>query len=106
MEGIIMNIKINSVRFTPTQKLSDFVETKVKKLGTYSDEITSAEVFLKLENTQDLENKVAEIRLEIPGNEVFAKKQSKTFEESVDNVIAALKKQITKHKEKRKSLVQ
>ena len=100
-----MNIKINSVRFTPTQKLSDFVETKVKKLGTFSDEIVGAEVFLKLENTQDLENKVAEIRLEVPGSEFFAKKQTKSFEESTDNVIAALKKQLTKHKEKRKAVV-
>lgn len=99
-----MNIKINSVKFNPTQKLETFVEGKVSKLGQYSDDILGAEVFLRLENTQDLENKIAEIKLEIPGAEFFAKKQSKSFEESTDNAVDALKKQITKHKEKRKGI--
>jgi len=103
MEGYIMNIKINSVKFSPTRQLESFVEEKIKKLGQFSEDIIGAEIFLKLENTQNLENKVAEIRLEIPGNELFAKKQSKSFEESTDGAIDALKKQITRHKEKRKA---
>lgn len=102
MEDFIMNIKINSLRFSPTNKLESFVEGKIKKLGQFYDEIIEAEVFLKLENTQNLENKVAEIRLEIPGNELFAKKQSKSFEESTDNAIDAIKKQMTRYKTKRK----
>jgi putative sigma-54 modulation protein len=102
MEGSTMNIKINSVKFSATKKLESFVENRIKKLSQYSDDIVGAEVFLKLEKTQDLENKVAEIRLELPGSELFAKKQSKSFEESTDNVIDALIKQINKHKEKRK----
>jgi putative sigma-54 modulation protein len=102
MEGFTMNIKINSVKFSATKKLESFIENRIKKLSQYSDDIVGAEVFLKLENTPDLENKVTEIRLELPGNELFAKKQSKSFEESTDNVIDALIKQITKHKEKRK----
>ena len=97
-----MNIKINSVKFSPTRKLEIFVQERVKKLIQFSDRIIGAEVFLKLEYTQDLENKVAEIKVEMPGNEIFAKKQSKSFEESTDNAIDALKRQITKHKEKRK----
>ena len=97
-----MNIKINSVKFSPTRQLETFVENKVKKLGQFYDDIIGAEVFLKLENTQDLENKIAEIKLEIPGNELFVKKQSKSFEESTDSAVGALKKQITKAKEKRR----
>ncbi|MBN1116365.1 MAG: ribosome-associated translation inhibitor RaiA [Bacteroidales bacterium] len=97
-----MNIKINSVKFSPTKELEDFVQTKVSKLGQYSDEIIGAEVFLKLENTQDLENKIAEIKVDIPGNELFVKKQTKSFEESTDTAIEALKRQITKAKEKRR----
>ena len=97
-----MNVKINSVRFSPTVKLETFVEGKVKKLGQYSDDIIGAEVYLKLENTQDTDNKVAEIKIDIPGNELFVKKQSKSFEESTDSAIEALKRQITKIKEKRR----
>ena len=97
-----MNIKINSLRFSPTRELESFVEGKIKKLNLFYDEIIGAEVFLKLENTQNLKNKVTEIRLEIPGSELFAKKQSKSFEESTDNAIDALKRQITRYKNKRK----
>ncbi len=102
MEGYIMNIKINSLRFSPTKELESFVKGKIKKLSLFYDEIIDAEVFLKLENTQNLKNKVTEIRLEIPGSELFAKKQSKSFEESTDNAINAIKRQITRYKNKRK----
>ncbi len=99
-----MNIKINAVRFSADQKLEKFVQNKVKKLVQFYDDIIGAEVFLKLENTQGMENKITEIRVDLPGNELFAKKQSKSFEESTDNAIDALKKQITKHKEKIRGL--
>ncbi len=95
-----MNIKINSVKFVANKKLEDFVNGKVKKLMQFYDDIIFADVYLKLENTQDLNNKVTEIRLEIPGNDLFVKKQSNTFEKSTDNAVNALKRQITKHKEK------
>lgn len=95
-----MNIQIHSVRFDADQKLIDFVNQKVKKLGQYSGNITGVEVFLRLDKDQDKENKLVEIRVEYPRGPLFAKKQSKSFEEATDNVIDALKKQITKQKEK------
>ena len=55
-----MNIKINSVKFVATKKLEDFVNSKVKKLIQYYDDIISANVYLKIENTQDLNNKINE----------------------------------------------
>ena len=95
-----MNIRINAVRFDADIKLEQFVQKKVSKLERYFDDIINAEVFLKLENTSELENKVVEIKLDIPGGDLFARKQSKSFEESTDIVIDALKQQILKHKEK------
>lgn len=97
-----MNIKINSVRVSPTSKLEAFVQEKVKKLGQYSDEIIGAEIFLKIENAQEMDNKVVEIRMDIPGNDLFIKKQSKTFEEATDLAVDSLKRQLTKFKEKRR----
>ena len=95
-----MNIKINTVRFSADQKLEKFVHQKVKKLVQFYDDIIGVEVFLKLGNTPGIGNKITEIRIDLPGNELFAKKQSKSFEQSTDDAIDALKKQITKHKEK------
>ena len=97
-----MNIKINSVRFDADQKLIDHVHKKVNKLGQFFDGIIGAEIFLRLENVQDDENKIAEVKLLIPGNDLFVKKQSKTFEEAVNKAVDTLNRQVTKYKEKLK----
>jgi putative sigma-54 modulation protein len=99
-----MNIKIQSVHFDADKKLLDFVTEKVSKLEKYYEEIVSAEVILRIENDSDMDNKFAEIRLEIPGNDSFAKKQSKSFEESIDDCVDALKRQLMKHKEKQRGI--
>lgn len=99
-----MNIKINTVHFDADKKLLKFVNDKINKLVKFYESIIGAEVFLRLENTQELENKVVEIKLIISGNDFFAKKQSKTFEEAVDNTVEALRQQIVKHKEKIKGI--
>ena len=95
-----MNIQIHSVRFDADKRLLDFVNLKLNKLSNLSDEIVSAEVYLRLDKDSEKENKVAEIKIEYPGGPLFAKKKSKSFEESTDLVVDALKKQITKHKDK------
>jgi putative sigma-54 modulation protein len=95
-----MNIKISSVHFDADKKLLEFIETKVTKLIKFYEDIIGAEVTLRLDKSQEQENKVAEIKLLIPGNDLFAKKQSKSFEESVDSVIEALRQQVIKHKDK------
>jgi len=95
-----MNIQIQSVRFDADKKLLDFVTMKLNKLSQYSDDIVGAEVFLRLDNDEEGDNKVTEIRVEHPGGPLFARKQSKTFEESTDHVVDALKKQIVKQKGK------
>lgn len=95
-----MDIKIHSVRFDADIKLINFIKSKVSKLVQFNDDIIAAEVFLRLENSQDMENKIAEIKLDIPGNNLFAKKQSKTFEEATDLAVEALRRQVKKKKEK------
>jgi putative sigma-54 modulation protein len=95
-----MNIQIHSVRFDADKKLLDFVTQKVNKLSQLSDDIVNAEVFLRLDHDETRENKVTEIKVEYPRGPLFARKQSKSFEESTDQVIDALKKQIVKQKAK------
>jgi putative sigma-54 modulation protein len=62
--------------------------------------VINAEVSLKLDNTDTPENKIADVRLVLRGDDLFASKQSKTFEESIDTSIDALKKQLEKYKGK------
>lgn len=96
-----MNIKIHSVHFDADKKLLDFIDEKITKLNQFDDKILGAEVFLRLDKNENSENKVAEIRLNISGNDLFAKKQCKTFEEATDQTVDALRKQLVKQKGKK-----
>ena len=99
-----MNIQIHSVRFDADKKLIDFVNQKLEKLAQFGEDIVNVEVYLRLDKDQERENKISEIKVEISGSSLFAKKQSKSFEESTDEAIDALKKQITKYKHKKRGL--
>jgi ribosomal subunit interface protein len=98
-----MNIQVNTVHFTADQKLVDFVNKKVSKLDTFFEGIIGAEVIMKVEKPETANNKIAEIKLSIPGADyLFAEKQSDTFEESIDLAIDAIRRQLAKYKEKLK----
>jgi len=99
-----MKVQINAVHFKTDQKLEDFIQEKVGKLAAIFEDVISSEVTLKVDKNEKLGNKITEIRLLIPGNDLFAKKQSKTFEESTDTAVEALKKQLTKYKAKVKGI--
>lgn len=93
-----MDFKVNTVHFTADQKLVNFIRGKVDKLGMMSNQIISSEVYLRLDKNDEKENKIAEVKLLLPGGELFAKKQCKSFEEATDNAVDALKRQIEKYK--------
>src|SRR5471030_3465084 len=96
-----MKITVQSIRFNADRRLLDFIQKKVDKLDTFYDQIISGEVYLKLENVEDEANKITEIKLMLPGNQIFAKEQCKTFEEATDLAVECLRKQIGKHKQKK-----
>lgn len=96
-----MAVTIQSIHFTASDDLLGFVNGKVNKLNVFYDDIVDSEVFLKLEKTGAVQTKVAEVKLNIPGKELFARKESKTFEEATDMAVDALKKQIEKYKSKK-----
>jgi putative sigma-54 modulation protein len=97
-----MNVNIQSIKFNADQKLVAFVKEKVEKLDKFYDGIVAADVALSLENVSDDKNKVAKIRLEVPGAELFSEHKCKTFEEAVDHNVETLKKQLGKHKDKQR----
>ena len=99
-----MNVQIHSLRFDADKKLIDFVNHKLGKLTQYGEDIVNAEVYLRLDKDQTKENKISEIRLDVSGRPLFARRQSKTFEEATDGAVNALKKQITKHKQKKRGV--
>ena len=95
-----MKLQIHSIHFDADQKLIDYIEKKTNKLHTFYDRITDGEVFLRLEKGESAENKIVEIKLNVPGGEVFVREKSRTFEAATDTGVDALEKQLKKHKEK------
>ena len=96
-----MKIQVHSIHFTADKKLVDYIQEKVDKLDLFYDNIIGGEVFLRLDKSDVNDNKVAEIKLLVPGKELFAKKNSGTFEEATDLAVEALRRQVKKTKEKK-----
>lgn len=97
-----MDLNVHAVHFDADNDLMDFVNTKVTKLELFFDNIIAGEVFLRLDKSSNSDNKIAEIKISIPGKDLFAKKQCSSFEEAADSACEALRRQVRKHKTKTK----
>ena len=95
-----MKLQFHSLHFDVDQKLVDFIQKKVDKLETFYDRIIDGEVILKVEKDESRENKIVEIKLNIPGGQVFSKEQAKSFEAGADEAVESLRRQLKKKKEK------
>lgn len=100
-----MNIMIQSLRFDADKKLQDFIQKKMSKIEKLWEAASQMEVVLRIENDATDENKVVEVKIPIPGSaDIFAKKQSRTFEEAVDELVDILSRQVVKAKEKARGI--
>lgn len=93
-----MEITIQSLHFKANSLLELYVQNKLDKLSRINNRIIAGDVCLKLDKSKKLDNKICEIRLAIPGKDVFAKSQCKTFEEALNETVQALQQQLKKRK--------
>jgi putative sigma-54 modulation protein len=95
-----MKLQMHSIHFDADQKLINFIQKKADKLDTYYDQIIDGEVFMRLDKNDKSENKIVEVKLNVPGKQLFAKNQSDSFEAAADEAVEGLRRQIKKYKEK------
>jgi len=95
-----MKVNVHAVNFNIDGKLVDFIQERMDKLEKYYDKVVAADVFLKVENISEKENKIAEVKLHVPGDDFIVEKQCKSFEEAVDQSIESLERLLLKRKEK------
>ena len=95
-----MKLQIHFIRFNSDYKLIKLIKKKLIKLETFYNRIIDGEVFLRIGNDESKINKIIEIKLNIPGDQLFAKERARTFEIGADEVTEALRRQIKKVKEK------
>jgi putative sigma-54 modulation protein len=94
-----MKLQVHSIHFNADSKLVDFIQKKVDKLETFYDRVVDGEVFLRI-NNEGIDNKTVEIKVKVPGSQLFAKEQARSFEAATDLATEALRNQLKKHKEK------
>jgi putative sigma-54 modulation protein len=95
-----MKVNTQSVNFNADKKLIDFIQKRMDKLDLFYDKVIQSDVYLKVENTSDKQNKIFEARVTVPGDSFVVKKQCKTFEEGTDMAVSSLERQLKKRKEK------
>ena len=100
-----MKVFTQSVNFNADKDLLNFVKEKFLTLTKFHDKIIDAEIFLKVFNTSDKENKRTEVKINIPGRELIIKREAKTFEEGVNSAVDNLKRQLKRSKEKQRDSV-
>lgn len=98
----LMKTTIQTPDFKATQDLLDFVDAKVQRLEHIHTGIIEAKICLKLDKSSTRDNKICEIRLVIPGNDLFVEQKSHSFEVAATEAADAVKHKLVKWKEKLK----
>ena len=97
-----MKLQVHSIHFDADSKLIGFIQKKLDKLETFYDRLVDGEVFLRL-NNEGIENKTVEIKLRVPGSQLFAVEKAKSFEAATDLAADAMRMQLKKFKTKVKN---
>lgn len=97
-----MKLQVHSIHFDADVKLIDFVQRKLDKLETFYDRLVDGEVFLRI-NNEGIENKTVEVKLRVPGSQLFAIEKARSFEEATDLAAEALIVQLKKFKHRLQS---
>tara|TARA_X000000950_G_scaffold52250_2_gene61915 strand:+ start:253 stop:555 length:303 start_codon:yes stop_codon:yes gene_type:complete len=99
-----MNINFQSVNYTADVKLIEFAEKRIQKISQFYVNIVDVYVYTKVENTSDRINKVVELKIGIPGDDVVVKKKAKSFEEAINSAADSAERVLKRRKEKQRQL--
>lgn len=95
-----MKVNVHAVNFTVDRKLVGYVQGRLDKLDKYYDRVVCSDVFFKVDNNNLKENKIAEVKISVPGDEFVVKKQCKSFEEAVEQAAGSMERLLMKRKQK------
>lgn len=95
-----MKVNVHAVNFTVDAKLVAFIQARIDKLEKYYDRVVASDVYLKVDNTSEKENKILELKIHVPGDDIMVKKQCRTFEEAIEVAAESAERILVKRKEK------
>ena len=94
-----MEIIVNAIKFKADQKLVDYVTKKTEKIAKQLPQAVKAEILFKIDKEHESGNKITNIRVVIPGNDLFVEKQRDSFEKAFDDAFDAVRRMIEKIKD-------
>lgn len=94
-----MDVIVQSLGFKHSDNLETYITENLQKL-TPGDRIIRANVTLFQGPDKATPNDYCEMRLEVPGNDLFVKEASAGFEQSIDECINKLQGILRKQKDK------
>ena len=95
-----MKININSVHASLSDSYKAHLREKLNKFEEKYDWIIRGEIFLKQDHDNHNRDKVIEIQLSVPGENIFAERKATTWAIAEKKVFEAVRHQLKKHKEK------
>lgn len=78
----------------------EVINDKLAKLETFYDRIERADVYIKEDDGTTANGYKVEVRLAVPGPDLFAESENQSIKKAIADVAEALRRQIKKHKEK------
>jgi len=94
-----MKTDIQTVNFDAPRALVQFIKNELYDLETEFDQIIGAEVYLR-PGRNDEDNKTVKLKLNVPGPDLFAEFQSKSFESGLIEAIEKVRMQLYKMSKK------
>ena len=96
-----MKLQLHSIKFNADVKLLEYIKKRADKLDTFYDRIIDGEVFMRVEKNDHNLNKSIEFKVNIPGEQLFARENSRSFEAATDLALESLTRQLKKYKAKK-----
>jgi putative sigma-54 modulation protein len=89
-----MKVTIQTPGVKARKDLLELVDIKMQKLGSINERLIEGRVCLKLNKSDTTENKICEIIIMAPGNELFIEKQAQSFPEAIRKAYEGMRRQI------------
>ncbi len=95
-----MQINLQTPHINIAEKTREMVLNKLARLEKQYDRIEQCHIILKKAKSNRQENFIAEVKLAVPGNDLFAREQGESWRSVIDKIVADLTKEIKKRKAK------
>lgn len=97
-----MVTEVRAVQFKASNRLVDFTHKRLERINHVYQRAIHATVFFRIDNNHLSDNKIAEVTVHIPGEDLVVRKEAKTFEKALSLAVDRLRRIASETKAKTK----